>query len=57
MLVRDLREELELIDGECEVLVIDKSLNAYGIKYISLEPRFEKQTENRDIPLCIKIND
>lgn len=56
MLVKELREELELIDGECEVLIILEGGETTSIRKVELDPYYEGYAEIIGCPLCIKCD-
>jgi hypothetical protein len=54
MKVKELREILELIDGECEVLVVDSSNECSGVQKVGIDPYFDNCGEYTGTPLCIR---
>lgn len=56
MKVRELREILDQIDGELEVLVCDQYTDTYQIEKADIIPCYRNQTTNNDIPFCIRID-
>jgi hypothetical protein len=56
MTVQELREKLDLIDGECEVLIVDERYSAtYEIENAMLEPYYDNEVDNGKSPFCIQI--
>ncbi|EJP6471393.1 hypothetical protein EJM73_19130 [Clostridium botulinum] len=57
MKVKELRNILEIVDGECEVLVVNKFLDAYQIERGDVDPYYKKQTTDNEVPFCLRIED
>ncbi|HBJ1682535.1 hypothetical protein [Clostridium botulinum] len=57
MKVKELRNILEIVDGECEVLVVNKFLDAYQIERGDVDPYYTKQTTDNEVPFCLRIED
>lgn len=55
MNVQELREKLDLIDGECEVLITGHGHEVYEVENVGLNPYFDNEVENDKSPLCISI--
>lgn len=56
MTVQELREKLDLIDSECEILVIDDQYGVHGIENARLDICFDDEVDNDKSPFCIMIN-
>lgn len=56
MTVQELRDKLDLIDDECELLVIDDQYGVHGIEGAMLDPYFDNEVNNNKSPFCIRIN-
>lgn len=55
MKIKELREQLELLDGETDITVIFNH-EPFDIDKIELDPYYESY-EFHDIPLCIKVKE
>jgi len=56
MTVQELQEKLDLIDGECEILVIDDQYCVHGVESARLDVYFDAEVDNNKSPFCIRIN-
>ena len=56
MTVQELQEKLDLIDSECEILIIDDKLYVHGVEDARLDVYFDNEVDNGKSPFCIRIN-
>ena len=55
MTVQEFRDKLELVDGECEVLLIDGNYQIKDIKTIGLDCYFDNAVTNDKSPFTIRF--
>lgn len=55
MTVQELREILDLMDGEAEIIIHDDNTNYYEIQRVGLNPYYDNLVDNDKIPFCITI--
>lgn len=56
MLVKELIEELDTIDRECEIVIVLEGGFVTSIRKVVLDPYYEKYAEIKGCPLCIKCD-
>ena len=56
MTVQELQEKLDLIDSECEILIIDDQYCVHGVEDAKLDVYFDNEVDNGKSPFCIRIN-